>query len=810
MQAQEENLMDKHLIRIIYRRGRLKPAIAILFLFAAICAVLGWPGTALASDNVAAVDGNEYATVAEAIENAGDGKTVTLLTDASESITVPTGKNLVLNLSTHQLSTDEEDQATVTVEGSAKLKIANGSLSAKNASYTIVLSEDGTQQVELEGVTIAYSQDDDHYDRIAKVNSGTFTISSGAYTADLVADVRTNGTFIINGGVFNNKKGELCDTYGRAEFSINGGSFQDEIFHSVGLANGKLQLKRAGGYYDVLDTSDAIAAGHYAFVRTKKIGAIYESQQEAQAAKAEQAFYLYKLVEIKPHTVSFEADGKVVATQQVEFGACASAPALTPVKYGYSFKYWWTAGLEYDYSTPVYEDTTITARWSGNVAQINSTSYSTISEAVEDAKTGDVIKLLIDTDERFKITTGKDITLDLSGNTLYGYSNGTNIFTSVTVTGATFRLQNGNVQLNDCNGLTLTENATAEITNVNVGAPQPAPQYDRHFIKVSDGSTVAFNSGSVYSPDAAFEVGNSGELLIKNGTFSSDAGCIVSASANSKITIENGSFTAPIFSSDYYYNTLSINKDSNASVTGGTFSDPYPAGCAPSGYSAHKAAGGNFTIMSTDEARKGATCAVKTSDSFYTAAIYFEDASQASEYANALKKYKLECETIPVHCVTLDLGNGQTATKFWVEDGNTFSQPSSPTRSGYTFCGWYLGSEPYDFAAKVTKDITVKASWSSLAPAKVKNFKAKAKGKKKALLTWKKASGRNGVQIRYCLKKNMKKSKTALVKGAKAQKKLIKKLKSGKRYYFQVRAYKTVSGKKHFSAWSAKKRVKVK
>lgn len=40
---------------------------------------------------------------------------------------------------------------------------------------------------------------------------------------------------------------------------------------------------------------------------------------------------------------------------------------------------------------------------------------------------------------------------------------------------------------------------------------------------------------------------------------------------------------------------------------------------------------------------------------------------------------------------------------------------------------------------------------------------------------------------------------------------IVKKLKSGKKYYVRVRAYKVVGGKKYYSAWATKtKPVKVK
>lgn len=77
---------------------------------------------------------------------------------------------------------------------------------------------------------------------------------------------------------------------------------------------------------------------------------------------------------------------------------------------------------------------------------------------------------------------------------------------------------------------------------------------------------------------------------------------------------------------------------------------------------------------------------------------------------------------------------------------------------------------------------------------------------------WKKqAVQTTGYQIRYSLKKNFKSGvKTVTVKGPKTTKRVIKKLKAKKTYYVQVRTYKTVSGKKYYSAWSKTKYVKTK
>lgn len=89
------------------------------------------------------------------------------------------------------------------------------------------------------------------------------------------------------------------------------------------------------------------------------------------------------------------------------------------------------------------------------------------------------------------------------------------------------------------------------------------------------------------------------------------------------------------------------------------------------------------------------------------------------------------------------------------------------------------------------------------------------KGVKSFTVKWGKRSDMSGYQIRYSTDSTFKHAKKAAVNSSSTVKKTVKKLKSGKKYYVSVRTYKTVKtaeGKdvKCYSAWSAKKAVKVK
>lgn len=87
----------------------------------------------------------------------------------------------------------------------------------------------------------------------------------------------------------------------------------------------------------------------------------------------------------------------------------------------------------------------------------------------------------------------------------------------------------------------------------------------------------------------------------------------------------------------------------------------------------------------------------------------------------------------------------------------------------------------------------------------------KVKGYKKALeVRYAKVSGASGYQIQVATDKKFKKNKKTVTAKKSKTKVKISKLKKKKKYYVRVRAYKSVSGKKVYGAWSKVKTVKTK
>ncbi len=137
-------------------------------------------------------------------------------------------------------------------------------------------------------------------------------------------------------------------------------------------------------------------------------------------------------------------------------------------------------------------------------------------------------------------------------------------------------------------------------------------------------------------------------------------------------------------------------------------------------------------------------------------------------------------------------------------DPTTPTKPTSPTGGNVK-----KTTSPAQKASEAKADAE-----KAIKQAKIVSLTAKAKGKKKITVSWKKVAKAAGYEVQASTKKNFKKN---VIKKATTKNKVVfKKLKSKKKYFVRVRAYKTykdAKGKtqKVYSKWvKSKKKVKVK
>ena len=118
---------------------------------------------------------------------------------------------------------------------------------------------------------------------------------------------------------------------------------------------------------------------------------------------------------------------------------------------------------------------------------------------------------------------------------------------------------------------------------------------------------------------------------------------------------------------------------------------------------------GSAADMPTDPTRDGYTFDGWYLDSEFTQAYDWDSAVTSS--------FTLYAKWIQIFTITFDSNGGTPVADSDVEGGSSATIPSSPSRSGYTFQGWYSDSEltqTYDWDSAVTSDLTLYAKWKSV------------------------------------------------------------------------------------------------
>lgn len=135
-------------------------------------------------------------------------------------------------------------------------------------------------------------------------------------------------------------------------------------------------------------------------------------------------------------------------------------------------------------------------------------------------------------------------------------------------------------------------------------------------------------------------------------------------------------------------------------------------------------------------------------------------------------------------------------------------------RENYIFNGWYTqksGGTKVSSSTVLNAGTTLFAQWTKVdKPSKVKATSFKSKKTGQLVVSFNKITGAKGYEIAYSTNKKFPSSSTKKTVSV-SPKKTLKKLKSGKKYYVRVRAYKVDStGKKVYGAYSKAKGIKVK
>lgn len=173
------------------------------------------------SDNAAAIDDVQYATLADAVAAANNGDTVTLLKNTVEDVVIPAGKTITLDLNGKKLT--NKTGHTITVEQGATLTI-NGKGTVDNVTHQkTTIYNKGT--VTLNGGTYDRSKEDG----IGGSNTYYTLLNHGTMTVANVT-VNNNGGYssLFENGYFNQKP-ETKNGIANPILTINSGNFTGGI-----------------------------------------------------------------------------------------------------------------------------------------------------------------------------------------------------------------------------------------------------------------------------------------------------------------------------------------------------------------------------------------------------------------------------------------------------------------------------------------------------------------------------------------------------------------------------------------------------
>ena len=216
-------------------------------------------------------------------------------------------------------------------------------------------------------------------------NGGTPAISGNVRITGCTADggktdaVRMSYRSSISGGTFD---GSVSN-----DGTISGGTFNGRVVNSNMITNGTFNGE--------VVNEGTISGGTFNGVVTN-----YSTITEGA---------------ISGITVTYKANGGIYATQIVPSGSAAIKP-VDLAKHGYTFDGWYTSdGAQWDFTTPVTENITLTARWTLKAQEVS--NEQELTDALADSANG-VVRLTADITITAGLKIQHNVTVDLNGHVL--------------------------------------------------------------------------------------------------------------------------------------------------------------------------------------------------------------------------------------------------------------------------------------------------------------------------------------------------------------------------------------------------------
>ena len=708
------------------------------------------------TNGVAEVGGRYYASLQKAVDNAGKGETVTLLQDTAEDIVIPEGAELTLNLNGKTLANHENhtitNKGTLTITGGgtvdnvtharaaiqnepggnvvlnggaytrSKENGQNAEASGGNSYYNIV--NHGTMEINS-GVSVTQngqfssmiengwyngSQNTGGKNSVLTINGGTFSgglntiknddygelvINDGTFTSMSQAAFLNWNVATVNGGTFDAAgasngvilNGYIDGTMDQGKLTINGGTFnagEKTVITTMGGGTHSGDIEITGGTLNgSVVLTDSSEGARLTITQKAKVTGNVTNSGKADVAITDGA------------TVSGQVSNSTAGgTMSVVNSTIGSVPEGT------------TAEKIVIVNSTV--DGTLTTNTAENAAvMVGGKTYETLGAAITAAKAGDTIYVLKDIPEAagIAVPSGKNFTIDFGGHTYTlkdpgagsagTESNGFQFLKDSTIT-----LKNGTVRIAE--GTTSIKRIIQNYANLTLE--------DMHFFAEhqADGEDYAlnFNNGSIIFKGDTDIVTTSDEAIAFDV-------CKYSSYPSTNVTFDE-SYTGTI-NGKIVYDSTDADTHKLTIQGNGTFGAIEAAsGAAEAAKSGIEVTSGHFAkpvnedyLADSVKAQLESASNPEAPYSYYPSLEAAQAAAQPGDTITEVNATSGEKK----YTVTLDYADGDTKDSVYtVTEGTELTLPT-PSRSGYTFEGWYDGSSRVSSPYKVTKDVILTAEW---------------------------------------------------------------------------------------------------
>ena len=230
-----------------------------------------------------------------------------------------------------------------------------------------------------------------------------------------------------------------------------------------------------------------------------------------------------------------------------------------------------------------------------------------------------------------------------------------------------------------------------------------------------------------------------------------------------------------------------------------------------------KTSSGSWTRLTTTSSTSYTDTSAKSGTKYYYRVRVYQSSVSYSAYSSSkartfVKRPTLSSVKNASSGVTVSWGKVSGATKYYVyrkTSSGSWSKIASTTSTSYTDKKATNGTlYYYSVTAVCNSTQSVKAASKKTVRLTVPTISSmKTVTSKSLTVTYKKNSKATGYQIQYSTSSSFSSTKTVWVKSSSTLSKKLTGLTKGKKYYVRIRAYKTVSGTKYYSAWSAKSKT---